>query len=289
MYLLTCIYSHVFTDVYLLIFIYWHVFTDIYLLTCITNMHLLTCIHEHVFAHMYLLMCIYWHVFTDMRLLICSYWHVFIDMYLLTCLYWHVLNWHVFTDMYLLTCICWHVFTDMYLLTYIASMYIVSFYQLVMLYIIGSNIYRWDVSSRSIEDSCDISEIISSTSQHSTIAPSTQLVSISYHSSCILAATTSGYIVVIDALTFDPYLCLRPHKPAPHRTLFSLLPLINNKFLSMGLGYEDALTTKHSDNSKMSPIHVLNWIIAQKTVWVDILHNSSKRQLKQLIGGFFIY
>ena len=138
--------------------------------------------------------------------------------------------------------------------------HILRFIQLVVS--VGSHVYRWDVRSRAVEDSCDIAKIIASAPGQDPVSfPSTQLVSLVHHCSYILAGSTAGFVVVVNAMTFTTLMCISPHKMANYRTLYSIQPLTDNKFLTLGIGYNNALMSSDSKSNARPPIHMLSWYI----------------------------
>lgn len=142
---------------------------------------------------------------------------------------------------------------------------------LCVYHIAGSSIFLWDVKARTIQRRCDVTAVMSYLMGEDHSSSKIQLVSLSYHCSRILAATTSGYLIIVDAMTFAPVTCLRPHILATYRTLYSVLPLTDStKYLTMGVGYRNAVESKSCDDgdNARSPVHVLSWYInPSESVW----------------------
>ncbi|XP_067948153.1 leucine-rich repeat serine/threonine-protein kinase 1-like [Watersipora subatra] len=130
----------------------------------------------------------------------------------------------------------------------------------------GSCVYRWDTKERAIEASCDIAAVIASDPGQDPISfPSTQLTALVYHCSKIIAASTSGFLVVLDGVTLDPITCLNPHSIASYRTLYAVQRLPGcARFLTLGVGYRDAIASKESGRETCigrPPLHMLAWYI----------------------------
>lgn len=124
---------------------------------------------------------------------------------------------------------------------------------------------------------CDVSDIVSRSSNNNAPQP-TQLMSVKYHSQCLLAGTTCGHLLVLDAANLSPLLCLQPHLvAASYRVLYSVLPLPGiDKYLTIGVGAntfasnstEGDTQTRHRlsrDRGRKPavkpPVHIISWYI----------------------------
>ena len=125
----------------------------------------------------------------------------------------------------------------------------------------GSSIFQWDVGTTSVNKQIDLKETLK-THHASNAKSSYQVADLAFHQSNLIAATTCGVVVLLDASTLEMVMHMSPHATATYRTLYSIIPLTDSqKFLTVGVGYRNSDTerVRSEDKNKKPPIHLLSW------------------------------